>query len=139
MVQRSPTLVVSTDSVLRFGLGPLYSEDGIPHEFADYIATTLPYGVVERRWREMAAQMRENDADLHERLRKVADPTIMLTTHVTATFAAFVLIIDRKNSSAICLASRTDKASRCCLVTSCGTSSLSCRARNDAILRLKPA
>ena len=75
MVQRSGTLVLSTESVLELGLGPLYSEQaiaqGLDHESADLLATTIPYRLQVPRWRRMAEQMRERDQELHRRLERV--------------------------------------------------------------------
>ena len=75
MVQRSPSLVVSTSAVLEHGLGPLYSEDaiarGVTHEQADLLATTLPIRLQEPRWKEGTKRMRALDAQLHQRLERV--------------------------------------------------------------------
>lgn len=74
MLQRSASLVVSTNSVLELALGPLYSEEaierGIQHEMADALATTLPYRLQEPRWREITQQMRARDAVLYRRLEE---------------------------------------------------------------------
>jgi putative flavoprotein involved in K+ transport len=89
MLQRSPGLVVSTDSILRFGLGALYSEDaiegGMHHEQADLEATTWPYRLQERRWRDGSAKMQANDAELHSRLQ-AAGYQIDFGEHDTGVF-----------------------------------------------------
>ena len=73
MIQRSPSLVVSTTSVLQHGLGPLYSEDAkFHHEDADLIATTMPYKILlETRWKQVTQQMKETDAAMIHGLRQV--------------------------------------------------------------------
>jgi putative flavoprotein involved in K+ transport len=69
MIQRSPSLVVSTKAVLKQGLGPLYREDApLHHEQADLVATTMPYKLLLSRWTQVTQQMRETDADLHRGL-----------------------------------------------------------------------
>jgi putative flavoprotein involved in K+ transport len=75
MVQRSGTLVARAEAVLSFLLAPLYSEDalarGIDTETADYIGTTWPHRLVERRAVATCKAMREFDQDLHRRLEAV--------------------------------------------------------------------
>jgi putative flavoprotein involved in K+ transport len=69
MIQRSPGLVVSSESVLKHGLGPLYSEDAkLHHEDADLVATTMPYRLLLDRWKQVTAKMKETDADLQKSL-----------------------------------------------------------------------
>jgi putative flavoprotein involved in K+ transport len=72
MVQRSGTLVARTETVLDVLLGSLYSEDalerGIDTETADFIGTTWPHRLVEKRHKAVCALMRERDHDLHQRL-----------------------------------------------------------------------
>ncbi|MEM1306247.1 MAG: NAD(P)/FAD-dependent oxidoreductase, partial [Pseudomonadota bacterium] len=74
MVQRSGTMVVQTETCLDVLLSPLYSEDaltrGIDTETADFIASTWPHRVLEQRHRDVCAEMRRRDADLHARLEK---------------------------------------------------------------------
>ena len=72
MIQRSPSLVVSTTSVLEHGLGPLYSEDAkFYHEDADLIATTVPYKILlESRWKQVTERMKETDAELIDGLKE---------------------------------------------------------------------
>ena len=75
MVQRSGTLVARYSSVLEFLLSPLYSEEalarGIDTETADYLATTWPHRLVERRNKPICKAMRARDQDLHDRLTAV--------------------------------------------------------------------
>ncbi len=72
MVQRSGTLVVQTDTVLEHLVGALYSEEaldaGIDTETADYIATTWPNRLLERRQVANCEAMRQKDNALHEKL-----------------------------------------------------------------------
>jgi len=72
MVQRSSTMVVSTDSALNCAWKPLYSQEalarGITHEFADWIYTTAPYSQQWGKWQKVTEMMKENDKDLLARL-----------------------------------------------------------------------
>ena len=72
MLQRSAGLVVSEESILRHGLGHLYSEEaverGLAAEDADFLATTMPYRLLERRWRDVTERMRSTDAAMHASL-----------------------------------------------------------------------
>jgi putative flavoprotein involved in K+ transport len=73
MVQRSSTLVASSQSVVDLLLGPLYSEEalarGITHEDADFIASTWPWALMAERTKPLAAEMARRDAHLLDRLR----------------------------------------------------------------------
>jgi putative flavoprotein involved in K+ transport len=73
MIQRTPSLVVSTKSVLDHGLGPLYSEHApFHHEDADLIATTVPYKLLIRdKWPQVTQTMKETDAELIQGLERV--------------------------------------------------------------------
>ena len=72
LIQRTPGMVVSTESVLRYGLGPLYAEDAaLHHEEADLVATTVPYKVaLATKWKEVTRLMEENDAQMLDGLRR---------------------------------------------------------------------
>jgi putative flavoprotein involved in K+ transport len=72
MIQRSPTMVVSTDSVLDYGLGPLYREEAeLSHEEADLVVTTVPYQLaLQQRWKQVTTRMMEHDAELLQGLRR---------------------------------------------------------------------
>ncbi|MEO1794889.1 MAG: NAD(P)/FAD-dependent oxidoreductase, partial [Pseudomonadota bacterium] len=74
MIQRSGTLVTQSETVLECLLGGLYSEDaldrGIDTETADFIGTTWPHRLVERRMKDVCTEMRRRDADLHDRLSR---------------------------------------------------------------------
>ena len=72
MIQRTPGMVVSTQSVLQYGLGPLYAEQAtLPHEEADIVATTVPYKVaLLTKWKHVTQLMEQNDAKMLHGLRK---------------------------------------------------------------------
>jgi putative flavoprotein involved in K+ transport len=74
MVQRGPTLVVRTDTLLEFGFGPLYSEAaleaGITTEKADLLAASRPYATLPALHKPLCAAMKQRDADLLARLEK---------------------------------------------------------------------
>lgn len=69
LLQRSPSTVISTDSVLRLGLGPLWSETSDPEE-ADWRATTVPYRLALDRWKVATEKMRRNDRELLDGLAR---------------------------------------------------------------------
>lgn len=73
MIQRSSSMVVSTDSVLTYGLGPLYRQDApLHHEEADIIATIVPYHMaLQNNWINVNNQMKINDKLLHEQLKNI--------------------------------------------------------------------
>jgi putative flavoprotein involved in K+ transport len=70
LLQRSPTLVMRSDSLARNR--PLYSEEalakGITTEKADFIAASLPYALQPAASKPMTAQLRREDADFYARL-----------------------------------------------------------------------
>ncbi len=72
LLQRSPTLVMRSDSLARYR--PLYSEEalakGITTEKADFIAASLPYALQPAAAKSMTAQIRREDADFYARLEK---------------------------------------------------------------------
>ncbi|MCW5734217.1 MAG: NAD(P)/FAD-dependent oxidoreductase [Enhydrobacter sp.] len=72
LLQRSPTLVMRSDSLARHR--PLYSEEalakGITTEKADFIAASLPYALQPAAAKPMTAQIRAEDADFYARLKK---------------------------------------------------------------------
>jgi putative flavoprotein involved in K+ transport len=72
LLQRSPTLVMRSDSLARNR--PLYSEEalakGITTEKADFIAASLPYALQPAASKPMTAQIRREDADFYARLEK---------------------------------------------------------------------
>ena len=75
MVQRSPSYVVSTSTYLKHFYGPFYSEDaiarGVTHEHADQLLDVTPMRLQDTQWKRGTKVMREQDAQLHERLERV--------------------------------------------------------------------
>ena len=73
MVQRSSTLVVRTDTMLRHGWGALYSEDaldaGIGTDDADLLAASVPYAVLPSLQKPVWARIAAEDAAFYDRLR----------------------------------------------------------------------
>jgi putative flavoprotein involved in K+ transport len=74
MVQRSPTTVVRSDTLLDIAWRPLYSEEavaaGITTEKADLIAASLPYRLLAGVQAEVTARIRERDAGFYARLER---------------------------------------------------------------------
>jgi putative flavoprotein involved in K+ transport len=71
MIQRTPSMVVSKESVLQHGLGPLYSEHAaLHHEEADLVATTVPYKLAMEKWQRVTRLMQETDANMLDDLTK---------------------------------------------------------------------
>ncbi|MEM7694814.1 MAG: NAD(P)/FAD-dependent oxidoreductase [Pseudomonadota bacterium] len=72
MVQRSPTHVVRSDSLMELGLGPLYSEEavarGMTTEKADMIFASVPYGIMHHDQIALHNAIRARDADFYARL-----------------------------------------------------------------------
>lgn len=73
MIQRSSTLVVKTDTMLRRGWGALYSEEavaaGIDTDTADLLAASMPYRLMPDLQRPIWAGIAEEDAAFYDRLR----------------------------------------------------------------------
>ncbi|MGD5545249.1 NAD(P)-binding domain-containing protein, partial [Xanthomonas citri pv. citri] len=71
MIQRSPTLVVKSSALERYGR-PLYSEAavaaGIDADRADLIAASIPYRILPQFAKPTVARIRRDDADFYERL-----------------------------------------------------------------------
>jgi putative flavoprotein involved in K+ transport len=74
MVQRSPTHVVKSETLLDIGLGALYSEqavaDGMTTEKADLTFASLPYRILADFQIPLYEQMAERDADFYARLER---------------------------------------------------------------------
>jgi putative flavoprotein involved in K+ transport len=72
MVQRSPTHVVRSDTLMEIALGALYSEEavaaGVTTEKADLTFASLPYRIMAGLQIPVAEQIRERDADFYRRL-----------------------------------------------------------------------
>jgi len=75
MIQRSPTIVVRSDSLMELAIGQNYSEDaldrGITTEIADLTMASVPYRIAPQRSLPVYDQIRARDRDLYERLDKV--------------------------------------------------------------------
>ena len=74
MVQRSPTHVVKSDSLMAIALAPLYSEQavesGMTTEKADMTFASLPYAILANLQIPVYEQIREHDADFYARLEQ---------------------------------------------------------------------
>lgn len=74
MVQRGPTLVVRTDTLLELGFGPLYSEAaieaGISTERADLTVASRPYRTLPALHTPLWEEIRKRDAGFYTRLEK---------------------------------------------------------------------
>jgi putative flavoprotein involved in K+ transport len=72
MVQRSPTHIVRSGTLMDIGLGALYSEQavaaGITTEKADMIFASIPYRLLAGFQIPLYEQMRERDKEFYERL-----------------------------------------------------------------------
>jgi putative flavoprotein involved in K+ transport len=73
MVQRSPTLVVRSESLMTLATGRLYSEEalasGITTEKADFIAASVPFRLQPAMQRPIFERILEQDKAFYERLR----------------------------------------------------------------------
>ena len=73
MVQRSPTHIARSESLMELSLGGLYSENavasGITTDKADMIFASVPYRVMPEFHKPVYAAMKERDADFYDRLR----------------------------------------------------------------------
>jgi putative flavoprotein involved in K+ transport len=74
MVQRAPTIVARTETLMELAWGPLYSEQalarGITTEIADLTAASVPFRVLPDLQRPLYAEMRKRDAELYIGLEK---------------------------------------------------------------------
>jgi putative flavoprotein involved in K+ transport len=74
MIQRSPTTVVKSETLLDLGFGPLYSEAalarGITTEIADLLFASVPFRLMPEGQIELYETIAERDADLYARLGK---------------------------------------------------------------------
>ncbi len=74
MIQRSPTLVARSDTLMDLALGALYSEaaikNGITADMADLILASLPYKVLPALQVPVYQQMKERDAAFYKRLEQ---------------------------------------------------------------------
>ena len=74
MLQRSPTTVVRSDSLMELGFAPLYSEEavraGIDTNTADLIFAATPFRVMPRQQIPIYQEIRKRDAAFYKRLAK---------------------------------------------------------------------
>ena len=74
MIQKSPTTVIRSDSLMELGLGPIYSENavsrGITVDKADLIDASVPYRIKHRGQIPVYAEIKRRDADLYTKLEK---------------------------------------------------------------------
>jgi len=74
MVQRAPTIVVSSASLMEFAWGKLYSEaaveSGITTGIADLTVASVPFKVLPSQQKPLYEQIRKRDAGLYEGLAK---------------------------------------------------------------------
>ncbi|KAH8892589.1 FAD/NAD(P)-binding domain-containing protein [Thozetella sp. PMI_491] len=71
IVQRSSTCVVSSKSIVDFGLKGLFREDGPPVDDADLLMWSMPSELAKSQQIQLATLMREADKDLLDGLQKV--------------------------------------------------------------------
>ncbi len=74
MVQRSPSIVVRSEALMKFAWGPLYSEAavkaGITTEIADLRVASVPFKLMPEWQRPVYEAIREHDATLYEGLER---------------------------------------------------------------------
>lgn len=74
MIQKSPTTVIRSNSLMELDLGPIYSEQavakGITVDIADMISASVPYRIKHLGQVEVVAEIKRRDADLYSRLEK---------------------------------------------------------------------
>jgi putative flavoprotein involved in K+ transport len=74
MVQRTPTHIVKSETLMKHGLGSLYSEEavanGIDHQKADMIFASVPYAIMHTFQIPVYKAIAEEDADFYKRLEK---------------------------------------------------------------------
>ena len=74
MIQRAPTIVARSETLMELAWGPLYSEQalarGITTEIADLTVASVPHRVLPDLQRPVYAEMRKRDAELYAGLEK---------------------------------------------------------------------
>jgi putative flavoprotein involved in K+ transport len=72
MIQRAPTIVARSETLMDLAWGPLYSEQavarGISTEIADLTVASVPFKLLPEMQRPLYKAMRERDAELYEGL-----------------------------------------------------------------------
>ena len=74
MIQKSPTTVIRSNTLMELDLGPIYSEEavekGITVDIADMISASVPYRIKHLDQIKVVAEIKNRDADLYSRLEK---------------------------------------------------------------------
>ena len=74
MIQRAPTIVAKSETLMDLAWGPLYSEEalarGITTELADLSVASVPFKVLPELQRPIYAEMGKRDAELYSGLEK---------------------------------------------------------------------
>ncbi len=72
MVQRSPTIVVRSETLMELGLGALYSEqalrDGITTERADLLSASRPFRLIPSTHIPLSQEIAKRDAEFYDKL-----------------------------------------------------------------------
>jgi len=72
MIQRSPTTVVKSETLMDLAFGDLYSEEALSHgvttERADMLLASMPYGLLPESQKRLTDEARRRDAKFYERL-----------------------------------------------------------------------
>lgn len=75
MLQRSSTHIIQSNSLMKFVVGPLYSEEavanGITTEKADMLFGSFPFKVMPEFHRKIFEQVKEHDKEFYDNLAKV--------------------------------------------------------------------
>ncbi len=93
MIQRSPTTVVRSETLMEIAFAGLYSEqavkDGLDVDKADLVFASIPFRMMEKGQIAMAQRMAERDADLLARLNRVGFQTDLGEDNSGQTMKAF--------------------------------------------------
>ncbi len=72
MIQRSPTTVVKSETLMELAFGDLYSEEalsrGITTDKADMLLASMPYGLLPEGQKKLTDEVKRRDAKFYERL-----------------------------------------------------------------------
>ena len=72
MIQRSPTTVIKSETLMDLAFGELYSEEalsrGITTDKADMLLASMPYGLLPEGQKKLTDEVKRRDADFYERL-----------------------------------------------------------------------
>ncbi len=74
MIQRSPTTVVKSETLMELAFGDLYSEEalarGITTDKADMLLASMPYGLLPDGQKKLTDEARRRDADFYRKLEE---------------------------------------------------------------------